>query len=391
MNKYSELVFLFVTPALDGDIKKYSLDEIAELGYKLTIADLTPCLEPKTEKLVTKQRLKDENFAVHTLRTKSEIFDFIKEKSKSAFFFPMFDCYYEVRFVYKLLTEYNAEYGYVNHLLNDVELAPNQKKINISKNRFTLKHLYKAIYNRIVRKLINYKPAKFIAFSGEHDVDHYWSYCNCRKETTLKIFAHSYDYERYKRTPSYNNPKKYCVFLDMYLPFHPDAKIQLGVDIDPDVYFKELNDIFAVITEKTGLEIIIAAHPRADYKGKEQFWGNNKLEYGLTSELVKGASLVLAHYSSSIAFVPIDSKPLLLIKTPTISKTPIMSMIIENYSELLGCSVVESPSEVYATDLFNINHERYDSFLKKYVRSNELKEESLWKYIIKHVSDNYNG
>ena len=106
---------------------------------------------------------------------------------------------------------------------------------------------------------------------------------------------------------------KYAVFLDIYFPFHSDLA-QVGMrPLDPESYYTELDRFFAVLERQCGLEIVIAAHPKAHYHNDE--FKGRKVIGEKTATLVRDAELVICHASTSVSYAVLYRKPVWTIYT----------------------------------------------------------------------------
>lgn len=66
--------------------------------------------------------------------------------------------------------------------------------------------------------------------------------------------------------------ESYMDFYRSILPFHPDAKINGFLDIDPKGYYRNLNEFFNRLEQRNGMKVVIAAHPKAiKYKTHDYF------------------------------------------------------------------------------------------------------------------------
>lgn len=125
------------------------------------------------------------------------------------------------------------------------------------------------------------------------------------------------DYDQCLRPDSLINKdeKRYIVYLDNYFPYHPDIirnnpNIQ---KIDIEKHYKEINSLFSLIESKFNCEVIIAAHPKSDYK--IGVFGKRRIIKYQTRELIRNASLVLLHSSNAIAFAIGYNIPFMFIST----------------------------------------------------------------------------
>lgn len=133
---------------------------------------------------------------------------------------------------------------------------------------------------------------------------------------TLLVPSHSWEYEMafFEKADQLDLPDRYAVFIDQNVPFHPDQQIAGRVKaIDPMTYFAELKALFRDFTEKTGLEVVVAAHPTADCDRYQEIWHGYKIFFGSTRELMRRAELAIVHDSNAIAFAAIFNTPLLFV------------------------------------------------------------------------------
>lgn len=139
--------------------------------------------------------------------------------------------------------------------------------------------------------------------------------------TTKVIPFNLCDYDNYLNAR--NNARlineRYCVFLDINLGYHPDVKIAgLGDQIDPNNYMNSLNRFFDMVEKKTGVKVVIAAHPISHYKPTD--FGQRTIVKDVTPELVKDAEFVISHNSASISYAVLNKKPILFIYTEDMEK-----------------------------------------------------------------------
>src|SRR5690606_16034895 len=96
------------------------------------------------------------------------------------------------------------------------------------------------------------------------------------------------------------------VFLDIMLVDHPDSqRIGNNAVVPRELYFSQLNRFFDQVEKKTGLPVVIASHPKADYttEFEHRLCIKNK-----TAELSIGAELILTHGSLSISYALLAEK-----------------------------------------------------------------------------------
>lgn len=388
--EFHKIILIFNTPALNTDIQTYSLLELIDLGYEVTILDASPFLMPDANRIVTAERLSDQRFESHICKTKRELEEFIKKDASSACFIPMFNSYYDVRFVFKLLTKYKVFYGHVTTARTELETSSFGKKYKKSwkNSRFNPFHLYKALYNRIGRKIFCIKNAKFVVLGGKSNSSQYINATE-HDENTKILWLHTWDYERFLTKDTYDNDdKQYCVFLDQYFPFHPDTKTEIGfnfTDEDKKQFVSDMNKVFEHIRNNYNLEIIMAAHPRANYNDKNDLYPNVKIEYGKTAELIKGASLVVANFSNSIMFAVMAHLPVIIVNSSVIKKCDYIEGVLLGFSNLTGSFEIDDVSELPTECEITINEEKYRFLEENYFTSCENNGKTMWQNIMENI------
>lgn len=377
-----KFIFLFVTPALDNDENKYSLKKIIDKGYQVEIWDLTPAIVPETEKAITAKRFASK--FIYSMRYDNirQIEENIQANCESAFFFPMFDLYFEVRKLYDMFTKYNVRYGYVNNMVCDFDAIVDNVKIRIG-DRLRIQYVKALFFNRIWKKFLCYKPAEFIGFGTIGNENTFMNRDVC-SDKTEKLYLHTFDYERFMDVMPYEHEHEYCVFLDQYIPFHPDNIVDAGLKIDAQKYYNELNAILDSIRRVLKMDIIVAAHPRADYSDKMGYVNGYRVEYGKTPELIKGASLVVAHSSTAIGMVPMAKVPLAIIDIDSVSKVKEFDVICKLYAEKLGVSLIHTPQDI-KKNVLDYDLQKYNKFEREYMTCNMNENESLWSKVVEYL------
>jgi len=165
----------------------------------------------------------------------------------------------------------------------------------------------------------------------------------------------------------------YAVFLDVYLPYHPDLPV-MGLKHlkDPEGYFLSMNALFTEVEKKYSLKVIIAAHPSAAYRGDE--FNAREIIHGETAALVKGSEFVLSHHSNSLAYAVLYEKPCLFCYTDEMYRLYNNSLLHHQncYAEYLACSTYNI-TNLLDEGIPNISRcislPRYKQFVNDYLTS----------------------
>lgn len=162
-------------------------------------------------------------------------------------------------------------------------------------------------------------------------------------------------------------PINYCVFIDDYLPHHPDFDIAGDNTIDPVAYYTALNLFFDRIEEQLKTKVVIAAHPKACYEPSP--FNGRIVGIDDTEALVRNADLVLAHASTAISFAVFHKKPICLITSEEIERThPSLHAQMCKTAEILGSPILNFEKTASALGIgAQPNIERYKCYYTEYL------------------------
>jgi hypothetical protein len=182
----------------------------------------------------------------------------------------------------------------------------------------SFKRIFLFIANKmtvLLKKWGYIKPYDYIFKAGEYG---YWGFgmgseIDFKKAKTIEVNTVDYDqFLVHKKLPQVGD-EQYIVFLDQYLPYHPDASYFKIKTVEPVHYFKEVNDFFDKLELETGKKVIIAAHPKAEQYKQINPYNNRSIFFNKSNDLVKGASLVLTHASTAVCFPICYEKKIVLL------------------------------------------------------------------------------
>lgn len=188
------------------------------------------------------------------------------------------------------------------------------------------------------------------------------------------IYVNHSDYilflESQTNSPLINEP--YIVFLDQFYPYHPDFKSKgLNIEHNAKSFFYDLNRYFDKIEEQYEMEIVIAAHPKANYD--PAIFNNRRVFYGESVALVKDAQAVIAISSASIDFVVMNSKPLALVITNDILNCPQIKNELVDYQRSLA--------NILNINILNISNINDTDDLSIRTFSSEARQDYLYLYM----------
>jgi hypothetical protein len=198
------------------------------------------------------------------------------------------------------------------------------------------------------------------------------------------------DYDHFKKTEMGRErlvQGRFCVFLDVNLPHHPDLKMAGLQAVDPQDYYAALNHFFDLVEAEFGVQVVIAAHPSANYN-VNPFHGREILRLR-TPELVRDADFTIAHHSTSISYAVLNHKPVIFIYTNEMAALYKRTVAgwIRDYATYLDAPLynVDEITEGCQIDIAKINEKRYEdykySFLTSQKSENMATQEIFWREI----------
>lgn len=171
----------------------------------------------------------------------------------------------------------------------------------------------------------------------------------------------------------------YVVFADIYLGKHPDQEINGGGNyLDTDLYYKKLNHFFDQIEDKLNMPVVIAAHPKSDYKDNE--FNSRLCIKNETANLIINSKLLIQHCSLSISFALLNNIKVIQFYDNSFLENKVLIKfyeIIKAISIKTNTPYINIDNDVDILSLYNkdINKEKYREVLQNYFLKNQ--EESI--------------
>lgn len=365
--RFEKIIFLRYIPLTEKIYRDFNMQAVIDAGIRIEYWDFTSLFFEHSFEQEDSSHLVDS----HKFTSYADLEASLATQDIDKILFLSIVTYeYRVAKLYKLLTKYNCTLGV------------------FGRNTFPMYHLEsgsKQFYKRLLRitprKLYNYfrsKCALRLKLNGTikgYDIIFQggakgWKGVGVIDPSEVNkaevININSDDYDNYLRLR--NSPRliegQYILFLDEYLPLHPDTKLFGNATVDPNDYYPALNAYFDRVEAQFNMPVVIAAHPKAlKYKENDYFNGRS-LYYGKSAELSRDAEFVIAHDSTSINYPIAFGVRLHFITSHSIET--IMRKIhcnVTNFASYTGCNwqYFDNPNEpvnVIAT----VSQERYQSY-----------------------------
>lgn len=312
----------------------------------------------------------------------------------------------------RALIKYNCTYMnfYFAPIIPDVQDEKNdEKKLNIKKKiEAYLKLLFQFKFKEIAQKILALAYGILIyRKKQQHDIElvkkyppeiYFIATDYCKK--IVDIYAkkivkiHALDFDKYINNIYENdnfNDGRYIVYLDQNIIEHPDYEKEGIIPFsskEKTEYYKEMENFFDVLEKQYGCEVIIATHPRANYKGK--IFGNRKMIAGNTSRLVQSAELVLTHDSTSINFAIIYKKDILLLTSEALRNH--LGDFTLKFERRFNFKVIDI-SSICENDYIQVyryseNIKTYDDFRNMLIKEEGTTSSSFFECVLNSIAEN---
>ncbi|HEY5541326.1 MAG TPA: hypothetical protein VIL41_07730 [Coriobacteriia bacterium] len=240
-------------------------------------------------------------------------------------------------------------------------------------------------------------PPPVRVFSGHSEaLEGYLERTGLTRAVVTSVNSFDYDaYLAYMLTRGGEPPaaEPIAVFLDEDASGHPDFALlgDSSGNMEAGEYAASLRRLFDAVEQRTGLRVIVAAHPRADYAMRSGFFGDREVVNGSTVDLVARSSMVIAHASTAVSFAALADKPLLVVKTAAMlssSYTLTVDRVAGGLSIAPICSDEPGVLDGLDWDYKAWSRAGYATYLERYVRSHDAPaDKTTWEIVAETLQD----
>jgi len=368
------------------DYHRYGLDIIIDNGFHVEVWDYSPLLRPKYFNNYSPPD--PVNFkGYYLINNKDDAEKMLLKLSSYDTVVWSLSMNASTVFILTYLLNNDVQYGVIRlGALPQLQIPIARKFLIMIKRK--IKTLIQSPYKTQIIPSKIYPPS-FLIIGGS-------SYHNTTKygivEQTKLINAHALDYDRFLEEKhndrdAYDYLGEYIVFLDEYAPYHPDVITRKKPDTMREIYFITLNKFFDYLEEQLKMKVIIAAHPRSNYKSIGNPFNERVILFGQTVSLVKSSKCVLAHSSTSLNFANLYRKPVIFLTHYSYSR--IFRYWIVTIASAFGKKPIEL-SEEFPLKLEReliVNNEKYDSYKEKYIKETGTPETPIWEIFADYLKE----
>lgn len=301
------IIILTSSPLSQRDYERFGI-EILQQRFNVAVFDCTPWLKPQFWRQYSGISYPFSQY--NTIHNWDEFKRAIVHVSKGLVIDYLGNTGFSNR-IYQMLRDHKILRAFVNNgSLPTLRLTILEKLKIMHREGNIFSRLSDRLLSNIRSSVITALPADIAVLSGEDDLE------NLPAQTCHKIWAHSFDYDLYLNLRDRKGPhlNPYAVFLDMDLAYHSDF-VHGGIKphVTADKYYPPLLAFFDIFERVTGIDVIFSAHPRSRYDLRPHLLSGRKPVLGSTAELVRDATIVLSHGSTSTSFAVLWRKPLIFL------------------------------------------------------------------------------
>lgn len=394
------IIFLIDSPLNRRDFDRFGIQTLLDEGFEVTVWDLTPCMHSGFYTTIAIQEpARYRNMQI--FEKKCDVIAHISALQETDLAVCLIGFDYTSLFFYRALSQHLIRYCVWQAVSLPVSVNPARqgtfsfrkllKKITGMSARAIASHAVTRFVKKYYR-LSGVRPATIAMLAGERSDDVYFYPIDA---TTKKLWVHLMDYDIYLEQRQRSDlpvPGRYALFLDEYLPFHPDYKyIGVNPPVSAEDYYPGLCSFFAFLEKKYDLRVIIAAHPRSKYDDPQKYFGDRIVLREKTAQLVRDSEFVIAHVSTAIDFAVLFNKPLLFITSDILSRQQVGLLPFGRNIDIIAAAFHKKAVNIDAMDgvdwneELSVNHAIYHEYRSLYIKRDGTPDLPLWKIFSDYV------
>jgi len=381
-----KIIFFVGVSFSQRDFDRFGIELLETNDFEVEIWEFTPIINYHGYKELSIKncvRFKQHKFLFSKTQARTEMSKLDKETFVICFIpYP--------NFVYHMISQYKINYAI---FLANALPVKREKMMSLAQIKHILQLTPRKLFAYIVGKLFilidGITPPTLILAGGERSPKSQLSFS---KESEV-LWTHALDYDIYMkyRNMIYSKDKRQAVFLDEDLPFHSDY-IYLNIKpyATPEEYYPLICNFFDKIEKKYNMKIVIAAHPRSNYKKNDDFYDGRLVTKNRTFELIKESTFVIAHSSTAINFAVLLKKPIIFITTNRLKKTR-EGQIIDAMATILGKKPIniDERFDINTEKELIVNEKLYMGYRNDYIKKEGSEENLFWQIVAERLKKGF--
>ena len=375
MAKYQRIVYLLSSPFCKRDYQRFGMAYFERSGYSVEIWDLTRFVDPDRARRMIPDPLT--HVRLCHFSSFEEVLQALRVLPANAFVINIINYGPSSYRLYKTLWKRKCRYAVLKATdipdeFPHIKWFLKLKKINWTSLKWNLWGKRKRQYD-----------GEIILAGGEKFIS--------SKELRCAeiIWIHALDYDMYlteslRRTELNCKPK--IVWLDSYLPFHPDFDESTRLARDPANYYATLCKFFDLLELNLGIEVVVAENPRAIREQHEPFWQGRQIISGQVASLICEAALVMTHGSTAIHLAVLFNKPILFVTFDQIERLRKIGKMGDNKNSLVQklekkTANIDHLEEVDWKKLMEVDQVVYQRYIENYIKKAGTPMQPFWAVV----------
>jgi len=398
----NRIAFLSRLPPLSMFSKIYGIEYLSQRGFEVFFLDVSSLLDGLNAQHLYQDQEPLNGCETIVISRLDELDAFVKDGFGSTIFIDFLSGLNEFNLdtgqVFKILKKYNAKYYVVSngsipsayqddHDYLDFGLRVFFKiKKALKTPRLLVGFFIRKLIVQLIKLSILYqKPHRIFTVENSPIAIAYLKKYGMNPSVIIPINSRDYDtcLEYMKEAGQVVASAEVCVFLDEDHTNHPDYSVFGITPLNEAEYTSSMNHFFDCVEKKTGLSVVIAAHPKSRFSAENHPYGNRTFTQGNTVQLVAKSKMVIAHSSTSISYPVLFCKPIVLAVTSEMKNRIDMINAVKAFASELGVIPidVDSADEVSAFEFEFERHIDYKNYLHRYVMNKEPINKLTWEIV----------
>ncbi len=388
----SMVLYLIQQPLDERNYERFGIQNWLDRGWQVEVWDLTPLSHPRVWRQQVESGSPVKELAQYfALRSRRHLEQRCSINRKIDYFIDFAgDDYTSIRVKRRLIragaTRVVCSIGSIPGPVAAARtsLSDKWRKARAAGSARSLRLLASVLVNRLAAASI--RPGVTIV-SGEESMP---SGGNGHASRIIK--AHNLDYDVYLRSgAAAGTDGGYAVFIDQDYCFHPEYIYQnVAAHLTPESYFPALCRGLRSLAAALGIDVRIAAHPRASYgqRGRDYFEGI-PLVQGATAELIRNCRVVVCHDSTAVQFAVLFGKPVIFLTTDALDRvffdSSFKGQSIAGFAAELGKSVINLDRDLAQVDWqreLRIDVQKYARYRNRFIKTDGSPEIPYWDIVI---------
>lgn len=386
------IIFLVTSPFNLRDYQRFGIEIFQQNNFKVEVWDITLILHPVFYNSYTPPDQFDYK-GLTLFYERLELHNKISVLKNSDFVINIIPYNFKSLWIYRILSKSGADYAvFMANAVPSINHGKLKLLIYLKKSTklFLLspKKVWEIFFPRLPFRWFGVKSAKICLAGGEKCL----VYPYPTDVNTEVLWAHTLDYDLYlKERNNLSIERPVVVFIDEYLPFHPDY-IYMGVKppVAPNRYYLQLNNFFKLIEDQLGLEVIIAAHPCSHYESHTDYFEGRKWIRGQTIKLVKDSKLVLSHGSTALSFANLFCKPVTFLTSSEYYKSP-EGPFIREMAKRFGKKpiIIDKDNDIDWEFELTVSKNHYNNYRHDYIKTKHSEDLPFWQIVANRLKEGF--